>query len=173
MIITFAVLERPHFQLMHDWFNRPHMQQWWSPRGHTLAQVGEKYGPRVEGKVNVFGFIASVDERPAGYVQHYSVRDFPPDGLLDDRNELLRTNNKQEMGGMDVFIGEEELLGKGYGTAIVRAFLAETVFKNYRVAVIDPRVNNHRAIRCYEKCGFLRTQASQNPEFLLMVAERP
>ena len=55
---------------------------------------------------------------------------------------------------MDLFIGEEDYLNKGYGTKIVKQF-EKKIFDefNAKTIYIDPSVTNKRAIRCYEKAG--------------------
>lgn len=59
--------------------------------------------------------------------------------------------------GIDLFIGEPDLIGKGLGPAAIRAFLRDVVFARYDVAecVIGPSVRNLSAIRAYEKAGFV------------------
>lgn len=56
---------------------------------------------------------------------------------------------------MDLFIGEEGYLDKGFGTQIVKAF-SDYIFKHFKEnkIYIDPATSNQRAIRCYEKAGF-------------------
>ena len=58
--------------------------------------------------------------------------------------------------GIDLFIGEPELIGTGHGPALIRAFLREVVFPRYdvREAVIGPSAQNASAIRAYAKAGF-------------------
>ncbi len=58
--------------------------------------------------------------------------------------------------GIDLFIGEPDLVGKGHGPALIRAFLRDVVFQTYDVAecVIGPSIKNVSAIRAYEKAGF-------------------
>ncbi|MEM9668474.1 MAG: GNAT family N-acetyltransferase [Pseudomonadota bacterium] len=92
-------------------------------------------------------FIAVVAERPIGAMQvidpalertHYWGEDCPPN---------LRA--------MDIWIGESDCLGKGYGTqmmtlAIGNAFATEAV----EAILIDPLTSNTRAHRFYERLGF-------------------
>ena len=57
--------------------------------------------------------------------------------------------------GIDLFIGEPEMPGKGLGTELVRK-LCEMLFADPAVTRIqaDPDPANARGIRCYEKAGF-------------------
>jgi aminoglycoside 6'-N-acetyltransferase len=58
--------------------------------------------------------------------------------------------------GIDLFIGDVELIGKGHGPALIRAFLRDVAFPRYRIelCVIGPTRSNAAAIRAYEKAGF-------------------
>ena len=57
--------------------------------------------------------------------------------------------------GIDIFIGEVEYRNRGIGTEALR-LLMKALFEDYHadILMIDPKVHNTRAIRCYHKCGF-------------------
>jgi RimJ/RimL family protein N-acetyltransferase len=56
-------------------------------------------------------------------------------------------------------------LNHGLGTKLVRA-LVELLFEDPKVTKIqtDPAPNNLRAIRCYEKAGFVRERLITTPD---------
>ena len=56
-------------------------------------------------------------------------------------------------------------LNKGLGTALVRALVSH-LFSDPAVTRIqtDPSPDNHRAIRCYEKAGFIRHGVITTPD---------
>jgi RimJ/RimL family protein N-acetyltransferase len=58
--------------------------------------------------------------------------------------------------GIDLFIGEPDLIGHGHGPALIRSFLRDVAFRRYEVdlCVIGPTLSNVAAIRAYEKAGF-------------------
>ena len=57
--------------------------------------------------------------------------------------------------GVDLFIGEPELWDQGIGTKTLSALIGYLFGELGALrVVIDPRVSNARAIRCYERCGF-------------------
>jgi RimJ/RimL family protein N-acetyltransferase len=66
---------------------------------------------------------------------------------------LDRISRRATIGMM---IGEKRYWGKGYGTAVVRAF-TRFLFTRYNLHRIDldTFAENERAIRCYKKCGFV------------------
>ena len=59
--------------------------------------------------------------------------------------------------GIDQFLADARRLNQGLGTEMVRQFVAR-LFEDPRVTRVqtDPRPDNLRAIRCYEKAGFRR-----------------
>ncbi len=172
MNITFVPLRTDYFPLMHRWFQAPLVRQWFA-RGQELSleEITAKYAPRVEEKEEVFGFVARLEDKPVGYIQYYPLTFGLPDGVLND-HELLKTYPCEEMAGIDFFIGEASLVGKGFGPAMIGAFLNEVVFPKYRVVVTDPMRSNERAIRPCQKCGFVPFPGSQDSTFHLLVNTR-
>lgn len=62
---------------------------------------------------------------------------------------------KEKMAELFIYIGEEKLWSKGYGSEALSIFI-DYIFKVKGFNTIYLRVyeNNKRAMRCYEKCGF-------------------
>lgn len=62
---------------------------------------------------------------------------------------------QRNLRAIDIWIGEENFLGKGYGTYIMKLAL-DRCFANPAVeaVLIDPLANNTRAHRFYERLGF-------------------
>ena len=90
--------------------------------------------------------IAELDGRPIGFVQ-----------IIDPKEEETQYwgNIKAGKRAIDIWIGQKEDLGKGYGTimmqlALERCFSAPDVIE----VLIDPLESNHDAIRFYKKIGF-------------------
>ncbi|HID86791.1 MAG TPA: N-acetyltransferase [Anaerolineae bacterium] len=67
-------------------------------------------------------------------------------------HEIDWKNGHAELG---IFIGEKEYWGQGYGTDAILTLL-DFAFNEMNLHRVYLRVLafNHRAIRCYEKCGF-------------------
>jgi RimJ/RimL family protein N-acetyltransferase len=67
--------------------------------------------------------------------------------------------------GIDQSLANPEQLNKGIGTKLVRA-LVEQLFSDQSVTKVqtDPAPNNHRAIRCYEKAGFVQQRVITTPD---------
>ena len=63
------------------------------------------------------------------------------------------------------------MLGRGHGSAFIRAFAERLLANGTPRIVIDPDPANARAIRAYEKAGFERDRIVETPDgpALLMV----
>lgn len=77
--------------------------------------------------------------------------------------------------GIDTFIGPPEAAGQGHGSAYLRQF-GDMLLARPGVdrLSIDPAPDNLRAVRAYEKAGFVeeRRIATSDGEALVMVRER-
>ncbi len=95
--------------LMHQWFNLPHIKKFYSLREWTETEVLEKLKPYINGDKPVLGYMILISEKPIGYVQQYKITDYPwPNQNLSE--EIIH-----HAAGMDLFIGDETLIGKGIG----------------------------------------------------------
>jgi aminoglycoside 6'-N-acetyltransferase len=90
--------------------------------------------------------IAELDGRPIGFMQ-----------IIDPAREESRYwgDVDANLRALDVWIGEASDLGKGYGTTMMRLAL-DRCFADPAVSavLIDPRADNVRAHRFYERLGF-------------------
>ncbi|OGO78666.1 MAG: GNAT family N-acetyltransferase [Clostridiales bacterium GWB2_37_7] len=66
-----------------------------------------------------------------------------------------RMDGKNRLAQVGIFIGNQDYLGKGYGTDAMKVLL-EFLFEEYNVNKVKLLVfdYNKRAIKSYEKCGF-------------------
>lgn len=90
--------------------------------------------------------IAELDGRPIGFVQ-----------IIDPAREESHYWGACEanLRAVDIWLGEEADLGRGYGTIIMRLAL-QRCFADPAVTavIIDPLASNTRARRFYERLGF-------------------
>jgi RimJ/RimL family protein N-acetyltransferase len=140
-------MTRDDLVLVHEWLQRPHVQRWWVER-QTYEEVEEHYLPAIEGKDPTDHHIALLDEEPIGFLQTYLVSDYPDYAALVGAGEGVA--------GVDLLIGEEELIGKGIGTEMLRQFVDEVIFaRPTTIACLgDPDAKNAASIRAFEKAGF-------------------
>jgi hypothetical protein len=72
--INFKLLTENDLPLLHSWFHKPHIQQWYA-RGenYTLDMIKEKYMPRILNSESIPNFIVYANITPIGYIQLYCV----------------------------------------------------------------------------------------------------
>src|SRR5216683_3111050 len=73
--------------------------------------------------------------------------------------------------GIDLFIGEPDMIERGHGSALVRCFVDDRLQKGAPRIVTDPDPANGRAVRAYEKAGFEKDRMVETPDgpALLMI----
>jgi RimJ/RimL family protein N-acetyltransferase len=164
--IAFRLLRRDDMPLLHEWLQRPHVAAWWQP-SPTLGEVATEFEPLTRPGFCDQGYIALLGGRPIGYIQSY-VAMGAADGWWEGEDDPGAR-------GIDQFLADEAALGRGLGTAMVRAFV-DRLFADPAVTKVqtDPDPANARAIRCYEKAGFIRVAEVDTPDgrALLMVCRR-
>jgi aminoglycoside 6'-N-acetyltransferase len=117
----------------------PEVGRWWAPRGADEAADGLYYDEVV--------YAIEIDGVVAGAIE-YSEENEP-----DYRHA-----------GIDIFLGGAHQ-GRGYGGDAIRA-LARYLFdgRGHHRLIIDPAVDNVRAIRAYERIGFRRVGVMRDYE---------
>ena len=103
-MIRFESLQESHFPTLTEWFNKPHVQVFYSLRNWTLEEVKIKYTPYVRKEKPVNCFIAYLKEKPFGFIQDYAVKDY---GWL---GQDFREGTAPKSPGIDLPIGEETIL---------------------------------------------------------------
>lgn len=134
-----AVTERD-LPLLRRWLDEPHVREWWGDPDEGIAEIRQAME-----EVSVEPLIVELANRPIAYLQSY-------DPHLEDDHPYA----DQPFGtlGIDISIGEPDLLGKGHGSAIVAQFAEQLFEEGAPRLIIDPHPTNIRAIRAYEKAGF-------------------
>ena len=166
--LTFRPLTAGDLALLHDWLSRPHVAEWWGGAPASLAEVEADYADTLAGAVAHWCYLALVRGTPVGFIQAYQPVAFHGEGWwLDEHDPGVR--------GIDQFLADAGQLGRGLGTAMVRAFV-ERLFADPAVTRVqtDPDPANRRAVRCYEKAGFRAAREVDTPDgrALLMYCDR-
>jgi aminoglycoside 6'-N-acetyltransferase len=73
--------------------------------------------------------------------------------------------------GIDLFIGEPDMIERGHGSAFIRRFVDDRLAEGAPRIVTDPDPANARAVRAYENAGFEKDRMVDTPDgpALLMV----
>ena len=154
--ISFRALSIDDMQSMFLWLLRPHIAKWYARAPASFSEVVAKYGPRTQEGSPVHAFVIDVDGRDVGYIQTYSLDLFP--------EYAARLGAEPGVMGLDLFIGDELLLGWGLGSRAVRRFVEQNVFSRDGVpaCVAGPVEGNAASIRAFEKAGFRRWKVVEN-----------
>lgn len=124
--------------------------RYWDEQPHVVASdPNDDWGWEVELERNPEWreqLIAEIDGRPIGFMQ-----------IIDPalENSHYWGNVTENLRAIDIWIGEEAELGKGYGTRMMHLALARCFSPPLVTAVlVDPLASNTRAHRFYERLGF-------------------
>lgn len=165
-VIWFRPLTLKDLPLLHQWLARPHVAEWWAPVP-SLAEVEKEFGPMTDDQSTTRAYLVLGDGMPIGYIQSYVAVGSGDGWWVEERDPGVR--------GIDHFLAHPEQLGRGLGTAMIRAFV-QRLFADPTVTRIqtDPSPENRRAIRCYEKAGFRPVGEVDTPDgrARLMVCDR-
>jgi RimJ/RimL family protein N-acetyltransferase len=147
---SFRPLTRADLPLVHRWVNTPHVAEWWDDLP-TLAEVEADFGPGIDGGDSTDYFVIELDGRPAGIIQTY---------LIDDEPEYKAAlGGPERAAGIDLAIGEPDLVGRRLGPAVIHAFASDVVFARWPAGVVDrcvagPNYRNSRSIGAFAAAGF-------------------
>jgi aminoglycoside 6'-N-acetyltransferase len=168
--ITFRPLTHADLPRMHRWLNGGEAFTWYGLKPTTLEEITAEYTPAIEQTEPTYGSVILIDDEPAGYIQWYLIHDHP--------DYARQVDVPPDSAGVDLFIGEERFLHRGFGSVIIRAFLRNVVFADERVGrcIIGPDERNAIAIRSYEKAGFRHVktvpiEGEPAPEYLMELTQ--
>ncbi len=163
-MISFRPFIRTDLPLYYEWAEHEWVKNtWFLPQFEPVTAIEEKIG----GHPYDCPYLILHDERPIGYLQACNLDAYH--AHCPDADSYYRTEPPATW-CMDLFIGEEDCLGRGLGTEAVRNFIELLFGKGIPRIVIDPDKENQRAIRCYEKAGFRRTREADG--HLIMAIEQ-
>lgn len=144
--LTIRHLERKDRFLLAKWLSNPDVLHYYEGRDNPFNV--EKVEQQFFTDEDVTRCIIEFDRTPIGYLQFYEV---------DEAERKIYGYDVPEeiIYGMDQFIGKPTYWNKGIGTQLVRSMVSYLIReKGAERIVMDPQIQNERAIRCYEKCGF-------------------
>ncbi|RIW32070.1 GNAT family N-acetyltransferase [Bacillus salacetis] len=131
--------------LMVKWLNDSNVLEFYEEPPSTKQRVIKKYGPRIDGHHYVVPCIVEYSRQPIGYIQYYKV----------PQSELKRYGlDEDHYFGIDQFIGDTRLWGKGIGTRMIQMMLQYLLERGASKVVLEVKKVNERAISSYKKCRF-------------------
>lgn len=148
-------MARHDFSHMSRWLAAPHVARWWLCPS-DLGYIEENYGPGIDGTEAVEYLVIELNGAPVGMVERYRVCDHAE--WQAAMHFLAPAWDPAEGAGIDYFIGEEGLTGKGLGPRVI-ARAAQGAFERYPEAafvVAAPQQANRPSWRALERAGFAR-----------------
>lgn len=135
--------------LLVKWLSDPRVLEFYEGRDrpHDLELVRKHF---YEDRDTIRQNIIQYNGKDIGYIQYYPI-------TKEEREVYGYKDDREIIYGMDQFIGEVEYWNKGIGTQLIKAMTEYLITKDgVQKIVMDPQAWNHRALRCYEKCGFIK-----------------
>ncbi len=173
MAITFRRLEDADLPLLHRWLNDPDVVRWWEGDDVSWDGVVRDYGSGTTDPTE--HWLASLDGRPLGWIQCYAVADYLDE---DEVRHWLQLGVPATAAGIDYLIGERHDRRRGYGSAMIRAFIGDVVFARHpgwTHACASPLAANVASWRALETAGFVLRGTFHDDRLgpcRLMVADR-
>lgn len=146
--IRFNPVMEADLPMLAQWLGAPHMREWWGDPEEELGFIRDM----VEGRDSTRPFLIVLDDRPVGYIQYWFIGHHQNEQWAKEHPWLMELPS--ETIGVDLSLGDPELLSKGIGSAALTAFVRRLIEEGHRSIIIDPDRGNARAIRAYEKAGF-------------------
>ena len=141
------------FRLFLKWMTDPETMKYWEGMTvrFTYEKVVEQYREHQAEKVEQC--IIEYEGAPAGYCQYCLLNAAYFEVPAEEYAKFVKEGERAY--GIDIFLGEVRLRNRGIGTRAL-SLLADALLRGHQadVILIDPKVHNARAIRCYHKCGF-------------------
>jgi len=144
-VIEFRPLTESDLPLLRDWLGREHVRRWW--REPIEQELAERRAA-IEGQRSSNYYLILVEGRPVGMIQSYLASDYP------EWNEVVQVGNG--VAGVDLLIGEVDLIGGGLGPRVLAEFADAIVFADPETSACVATVEeaNRRSWRAFEKAGF-------------------
>lgn len=152
--VFFSQLENKDLPQMRKWLDREHIKK--NMRGPIhWDELVKKIG------INnlddfIFPYIVYVNHKPVGFIQFFD--------LLKLDHSWWRKDEEGAF-GVNLFIGDKNLLNKGLGSTFIKNFIDLIRSKKdvtLLIAFLDP--NNIGGIRAFKKAGFSRGGISKTPD---------
>ena len=149
--INIRILRRSDSYLLQKWLSNPQVLEYYEGRDHCFNEQmiqNKFYVPNPQKTRCIIEYF----KEPIGYLQFYPLAE---DEYVEYGYKALSNN----MYGVDMFLGETQYWNKGIGTDTMKEIVKYLICKKgAQKILLDPQCRNTRAIACYKKSGFKKTQ---------------
>jgi aminoglycoside 6'-N-acetyltransferase len=146
--------------MVHRWLKAPAVREWWidaEGRPADPIEADDLAEP------DVAMWVVSFEGRPFAFMQ-----DYDPHAWDGHHFAHLPPGSR----GIDQFIGEANMIGRGHGSSFIRARVDSLLAGGVPAIGTDPHPDNARAIRAYEKAGFLGRETRETAWGRCLLMER-
>lgn len=160
-VYRFRAMSAQDLEMVNVWLARPHVREWWGDPGEQLGLVSADLAEPAMDQ-----YIVTCRDQPFAYLQCYVQSAWPENGL---------GVHPPGTRGIDQFIGEPDMVGRGHGSTFIRAFVDGLLAAGVPRVLTDPDPANTRAVRAYNKAGFRAHGHVDTPDgrALLMIRDNP
>lgn len=151
MDVTFRRLVADDLPMLAGWLAQPHVHRWWFHET-TPEALERDFGAVMRGEEPAEDLVASVDGRPVGLCQRSRWHDYPEEvaalaPFVDVPADAVT---------IDYLVGAPEDTGRGIGSAVIEALVADTwtAHPDCRTVIVPVAAGNRRSWRALEKAGF-------------------
>ncbi len=137
-LYVFRPMTAEDLPMVRAWIATPDVAPWWDGDDDFQEALADP---------DTRPWIVSFEGRPFAYMQDYDPHAWPghPFSFLPPGSR-----------GIDQSIGVPEMIGRGHGSAFIRQHVERLFAEGAPAVGTDPHPDNARAIRAYEKAGFVR-----------------
>ncbi len=157
---TWRRLTPADYPLLAGWLAQPHVRRWWNHE-FTPEAVARDFGPTWRGEEPNEDLLVFADGSPVGLVQRCRPADYPD--YLSDLEPLAGVS--PETMTLDYLIGDPARVGRGLGSAMLRAIIAATWIEHPRAdrIVVPVAAANRASWRALENAGMRRIAVGELP----------
>lgn len=143
-MIEFLPLPKSDLPLVREWLSHEHVRLWWPDPQESLAG----YEAALSGDDPADLYLILLDGRRIGLIQTYLAADHP------EWEAVVQVG--KGVAGVDVLIGEPEMVGQGLGPQVLAEFVNTVVFarSDTHACIATVEEANTRSWRAFEKAGF-------------------
>ena len=127
--------------LLRRWRDEPEVLPWWGVWEYPEAELAAHLADEAMAL-----WIVEHRGRPFAFAQDYDCHAWDPHPF-----SYLPPGSR----GVDLYIGEPDMLDRGHGSALLRQACDRLFASGVAAIGTDPNPDNIRAIRAYEKAGFV------------------
>jgi aminoglycoside 6'-N-acetyltransferase len=147
MELNFRPLTKADFELFARWIGRPYVQKWWKEPA-TVEHVAKEYGACTDGDLTTRVYVVQAGAKPIGIIQVFKLASYPEwDKVLAVPGAI----------SIDYLIGEEDYIGRGYGTRMIKQFIdtvARPLYPDASGVATSAEVGNAPSLGALAKAGF-------------------